>query len=108
MAAKLVSMKMSKAEAKKLMEPSLAERDRPRYPWGLTVRLDKDSLDKLGIDELPGVGDSYVLIAKVDVVSVSSNQSEGGSSKNLELQITQMCLEDEGAVDAAKTLYEEK
>lgn len=108
--AKLVSMKISAAEAKKMMEPSsLAEGDRPRYPWGLSITLDKDALDKLGIDdELPSVGESYVLIAEVDVVSVSSNQSEGGGNRSVGLQITSMCLEDADTdtSKAASTLYE--
>lgn len=105
--AKLVSMKISKAEAKAMMEPSsLAEGDRPRYPWGLSITLDKDALAKLDIgDDLPSVGESYVLVAKVDVVSVSSNQSEGGSNRSVGLQITEMCLEDGDAKDAAAELY---
>lgn len=109
MATKLVSMKISAAEAKKMTEPSSLVEDRPRYPWGLQVNLDKDSLEKLGIgDELPGVGEKYLLVAMVDVTSVSSNQSEGGSNRSVGLQITSMCLEDTDAdtSKAASTLYE--
>lgn len=110
MASKLVSMKISKAEAKAMMEPSsLAEGDRPRYPWGLSITLDKDALEKLGIaDDLPGVGEKYLLIAEVDVVSVSSNESEGGSNRSVGLQITSMCLEDADSDTSktASTLYE--
>jgi len=108
MAAKLVSMKMSAKEQKAQAEPGLAAKeDRPRYPWGLTVRLDTEALKKLGIDELPAPGEKYLLIAKVDVVSVSSNASEGGSNKNMELQITDLCLEDADTnkKDAATELY---
>lgn len=108
MATKLVSMKLSSKEAKQQMEPSLAAKDRPRYPWGLSVSLDTDSLKKLGIEELPAVGESYLLVANVDVSSVSSNASEGGSQKSLSLQITEMCLEDaDEKTDTAKMLYKE-
>lgn len=111
MASKLVSMKFTKAEAKKMTEPSsLAEGDRPRYPWGLSVNLDKDSLEKLEIDDLPKVGESYLLVAMVDVVGVSSNESEGGSNKSVSLQITDMCLEDpdsKASKGAASALYKE-
>lgn len=95
MAAKLVSMKLDKAEQKKMMEPSLAEGDRPLYPWGLGLNLDDDALNKLGIDKLPDVGESYMLVAMVDVTSVNSNESEGGKSRGVGLQITEMCLEGE-------------
>lgn len=95
MAAKLVSMKLDKAEQKKMMEPSLAEGDRPLYPWGLSISLDSDALDKLGLAQLPDVGESYMLVAMVDVTNVSSNESEGGKSRSVGLQITDLCLEDE-------------
>lgn len=109
--AKLVSMKMSAAEQKKNMEPAIAEKDRPRYPWGLTLNLETEALKKLGIGkELPAIGESYLLIAKVDVISAASNESEGGSRRSLGLQITEMCFEDPDTNkdSAASTLYEPK
>src|SRR6185369_6092978 len=100
MAGKLVSMKISAAEQKKMMEPTSMVEDRARYPYGLQLNLDTAALEKLGIaDDLPEVGESYVLVAKVDVT--------GGSSQSLSLQITEMCLEDGDATDAAKALYSE-
>jgi len=107
--AKMVSMKITAAEQKKRSEPTSMVEDRPRYPWGLQLNLDTDALEKLGIgEELPAVGESYVLIAKVDVTSVSSNKSEGGSNQSVGLQITSMCLEDgDGDTSAAAAaLYE--
>lgn len=95
MAAKLVSMKLDAKEQKKLMSPSLAEGDRPLYPWGLSISLDSDTLDKLGIKTLPEVGDSYMLVAMVDVTSTSSNESEGGKNRSVGLQLTDLCLESE-------------
>lgn len=95
MPAKLVSMKLDKAAQKKMMEPSLAEGDRPLYPWGLSINLDTDALAKLGIADLPEVGESYMLVAMVDVTNVSSNESEGGKNRSVGLQITDCCLEGE-------------
>lgn len=104
---KLVSMKLSKTEAKAMTEPSMSEKDRPRYPWGLTLTLDTDSLDKLGIDDLPEVGESYMLVAKCDVTSCSSNMSEGGSSRSISLQLTDLALADgDDTKGKAGTLYD--
>lgn len=105
MSADLKSMKITKSQQEKAMKPSLIEF--PQYPYGLTVRLDNDSLKKLGITDLPEVGEKMTLIAKVEVSSASQHAVKGGDdSKSVELQITDMCLEDEAEPkDASKELY---
>jgi len=104
--ADLKSMKITKSQQEKATKPSMMEY--PQYPYGLSIRLDNDSLKKLGIKELPEVGEKMTVIAKVEVTSASQNKSTGGDSKNVELQITDMCLEDEGdAKEASKELYGE-
>lgn len=111
MATKLVSTKMSAKEQKAQYEPGLAmDKDAPRYPYGLSLSLDKAMLKKLGIDELPAPGEHYQLVATVDVTNVSSNAGEGGSNKSMTLQITAMCLEDadDNKTDAATELYGKK
>ena len=108
---KLTSMKLSETELKKRSEPMASpEIDTPVYPWGLQVRLDEQSLDKLGLDTLPKVDSERLLIAKVRVVSVSSNEHSGDKGKHkhksVELQICEMALEDVPAdKDAAGELY---
>jgi hypothetical protein len=108
MAAKLVSMKMTAKEQKAQYEPGLAmKEDAPRYPYGLSLSLDKTALKKLGVDELPAPGESYLVVAKVEVTNVSSNAGAHGDNKSMTLQITEMCLEDSSdKKDAAKTLYD--
>lgn len=109
MGATLHSMKITAAERKKRQEPSMGPgEDAPAYPYGLTVRLDNEALEKLGIgDDLPESEAKMVLIAKVEVISASSvDRAGGGKTRGLELQITDMCLEDGNAKDAAKTLYD--
>jgi hypothetical protein len=109
---KLKSMKLDKkAREETQPSPSLLA-DQPIYPYGLQVRLDEDALAKLGLDELPKVDAVMMLIARVTVTSVSSNEHSepGGKGKhkhrNVELQITDLCLEDEAEKkDAADTLY---
>lgn len=96
MAEKLVNMKIDpKAREERYAESALA--DRPVYPWGLSLNLDEEVLEKLGLEELPTVGKPLKLIALVDVTSVSSNESKGGESRSVGLQITDLCLEKPGA-----------
>lgn len=102
MPTKLVSMKIQKADrdAKTDTVPSLAT-DGPAYPWGLSLTLDNDALDKLDLDEDDfKVGATMMLVAKVEVTAISSNETRGSDpNKSVGLQITDLCLED----DAAKT-----
>jgi hypothetical protein len=89
----MISMKLTPAEAKSetmLGDPD--DSDLPEYPYGLTVCLDKDSLDKLGITDLPPVGTRMQLTALVEVCSVSQYQNQSGTDSNLSLQITDMEL----------------
>lgn len=93
MADQLVSMKKSKAEVKKDSKPMAM--DNEQYPWGLQINLDSDDLKKLGIDKLPGVGDSMSFDIKCKVRSVSASEYEGSDkNQNVSMQITDMCVED--------------
>ncbi len=87
----LVSMKRTKSEKKDNDEGgvSITEND---YPYGLSVSLEKESLDKLGITTLPEIGDTFTLTAKVKVTSISESASEDGDTKSASLQITDMKL----------------
>lgn len=100
-------MKMTKAELQETSSPAKMADDAPLYPYGLSIRLDNDSLDKLGMTTMPEVGKSIMLTARVDVVSVSEHDSKSGNTRNLELQITDLALgtaKDLGD-DAADKLY---
>ena len=110
MGPKLVNMKLSKAEADaKMGGPSTLATDEPLYPWGLYLNLDNGTLDKLSLDFADlKVGASMTLIAKVEVTSISSNESQGqDANQSAGLQITDLCLEDGAgkATAAAATLY---
>lgn len=105
--AKLVSMKISKAEREaRYAEPSVAA-DAPQYPWGMSINLDSDACKKLGldVDELKP-GQKLGLVATVEVTSLSVNKSQGGGdNQNVSLQITECCIETGDAADAAEALY---
>lgn len=84
----LVSMKMSAEESK---EYGALEYEAPQYPYGLSIDLDDDALEKLGITALPKVGAEMMVTAKCVVKSVSSNQMQGGDAESrVCLQITDM------------------
>lgn len=88
----LVSMKQSKKE-KKASEPCCGTSSSEDYPYGLRLDLNDETLEKLGIDDLPAVGDDLDLDAEVQVRSVSENQYEGEDRRrSVTLQITKMKL----------------
>lgn len=96
MATKLVSMKIDRKAQTEAKAALMDAPDPPAYPYGLEVRLDDDSLEKLGVDaDDYSAGDELMIIAKVKVSSVSSRDNIiGGATQNMELQITELCLED--------------
>lgn len=105
----LKSMKITASERSKSSE--VAEKyEPPAYPYGLQLSLDQDILEKLGVDKLPKVGTTLLLIAKVDVSSVSEHENAGDKKarRSLALQITDACLEANTAdgKKAAAALYE--
>jgi hypothetical protein len=95
------------AREKKYAEPSVVGGDRPLYPWGLTVTLDREALEALGlVDNLPKVGSTMKLEARVDVVSVSENESTDGKNCSVSLQITELGLAPVKDDDAGDRLYD--
>jgi hypothetical protein len=105
MPTKLVSMKLSKRDAEQGGALTSPEGDRPAYPYGLSVRLDTESLKKLGIDASDyAAGDTVLLVAECEVTETGSRESLiGGESQNIELQITDLCLEDPPAKKSGKS-----
>ena len=90
---KLVDMKIDKAarEAKYAKAETVAM-DAPSYPWGLSINLDEESIEKLGMEELPTV-DTYVMVtARCCVSSVSSNETANGKDRRVSLQIEKMAV----------------
>ncbi len=89
----LVSMKKSKAE-KKASTPMVEQSSGEDYPYGLSISLDADTIKKLGLGDSLKVGDVVELRAKAKVRSMSQSSSEGRESRDLSLQITDLCVED--------------
>jgi hypothetical protein len=89
----MISMKLDKQAAQNYTTPPLAA-DAPAYPYGLTICLSSESLEKLGLDKsLPTVGARMALVAIVEVTSVRSEKTQGGEARaHADLQITEMEL----------------
>lgn len=103
----MVEMKMTKEDAKKRYgEPSMIG-DAPEYPYGLRIDLDDSSMEKLGIDKLPEVGSTMMIMARVEVCCASESKSYSGeTNRNVALQITEMQIgADSDKSDKAKELY---
>jgi len=102
----LINMQQSAEEAKEYTEPSVA--DAPKYPWGLCITLNDDSLEKLNVTTLPAVETVVTIVAKATVSRISEDQTQGGETRrSMDLQITDMQLG--GVADlagrAADSLY---
>lgn len=90
----LVNMKLPAEKASGAEAPCAPDAgEGPRYPWGLSLSLDNDSLEKLGIDALPDVDDEMLVMARVKVTRVSAvDTADGGKQRDVALQITDMQL----------------
>ena len=68
--------------------PTLDGGDKPHYPYGLRLHLEKEELEKLG-DSVADLsqGDRVSLRCVAEVVSISVNEDEHGSSAHMGLQI---------------------
>lgn len=77
------------------------------YPYGLQVNLEEMSIKKLGMEELPEVGKEMILVAKVDVTSVSNRKDNFRQNRNVSLQITDMELKEQvkNRKSSAENLY---
>lgn len=85
----MVNMKMSKEEAKE--QTLLDEPKQEEYPFGLCISLDDESLQKLGIKEIPKVGAEYTFEAKAVVTRTSSSSdTQGEDESTISLQITDL------------------
>ncbi len=88
----LASMELTAKEAKEESGLSTASEDLPKYPYGLCIDLCDEALQKLGITEMPPVGSTMQLLAKVEVTRVSAYENQDGKEASLGLQITDLAL----------------
>ena len=105
----MTDMSVSTEEKKEMAEHSVV-RDVEKYPYGLRLHLDSNSYKKLGISEVPTVGDKVAILAYAEVCDVHQNKYEGDEKQvSIGLQITDMEIKekenDEDKRSTADKLY---
>lgn len=105
---KLSDMKVTKKERKDKAETCSPCMDEQTYPYGLTIRLDNASLEKLGMDSLPKVGAKMKVMAMGVITSVSSHESKNRDDRNVEIQIQQLGVENEDESDELDSIVKRK
>lgn len=93
---KLVDMAMT-PKKRESNAPSVlpAESSQPIYPWGLSISLQDEQLEKLDLEADCEVGDLIDLRARARVTSVSQNETTNGKCCRVELQIIMLGVENE-------------
>jgi hypothetical protein len=108
----MIDMKVdSKKQSTMLGQCEPCSDDAPRYPYGLELHLNDDSLEKLGVssENMPAIGSSIQMMAMVKVTSVRmTERTENGEDKksmSVDLQITAMEFATEKTKSPAQVLY---
>lgn len=100
----LIDMKMSKKDAKR--ESSVEADDGPRFPHGLTIHLDDDSMKKLGFDSLPDVGEQFIVAGVGPVQNANESKRQKGVDRSMSIQLQKIEIgpvdgDDEDSLSAA-------
>lgn len=83
----------------------------PVYPYGLSICLTQEEIDKLDLEEDVGVGDYLHIHALAKVTSVSNREmSDGKTDRRVEMTLTHIAAEseddeNEGAEEEMKPDY---
>lgn len=76
----------------------IAMSKKPDFPFGLRICLTEAEFEKLGLDPSEAeVGGICHLHGLARITSVSTNESDGGQSCRVEMQIENLAIEDEDA-----------
>lgn len=100
----LTNMKLSKKEAKQ--EFSVGEDKGPRFPHGLSISLDSESLKKLGFDSTPDVGEEFIVVGIGPVTHASEHKRQNGTDRDVTIQLQKIEVgpvdgDDEESLEAA-------
>lgn len=98
----MTSLARSKAEMEARQGSNeIAVSSTDKYPYGVSLNLSNDELEKLGITELPELGDEYAVVGIAKVTRASQSASTSGQDTSLELQLTHLKLTHENDTEEA-------
>jgi hypothetical protein len=90
-----VSMKLEEPVESTVAEP-IEKVSRPKFPYGLRLRFEKEQLEQYPALKLLDVGDKVLIDADASVVGKSvSEDSDGGGYCSIEIQIEKISVEKE-------------
>lgn len=107
---KMVDLELDNKESEKETVEA-QELEKPKYPWGTSMCLEQDVIEKLGFKDLPEVGEEFIITAKVHVTGVGKRETKDEEYKNINLQMTEMSLEpfkEDGYAKLGKKIYSKK
>lgn len=87
----LVDMRRTPAEKEEVKESYAFPANIPDYPYGLSISLTEEELDKLNVDFSDwSVGDQFNLFALAKITSISQNSNEDRECCRVEMQIMEL------------------
>lgn len=90
---KMINMERSPAEVNEASSPIYSG---SKYPYGLSICFDQETLDKLDLDTSDvAVGDMLHMQCFAEVTSVSKSDTGDGEKCRIELTLTRIGLENE-------------
>jgi hypothetical protein len=105
---KLVDVKRTKADKKEEQESYEVADSSEDYPWGLSIRLDNSTIQKLGLGDLDA-DETVRVYAEAFVSEDSANKKNGKTVRSMTLQITRLAVaQSEKDEDKADALYGSK
>lgn len=104
----MVDMIMSPEEQKSsgyAMPAIAAEPAKPQYPYCLQISFDEEIMEKLGIDEMPTVGDMLKFSAESIVTGTNTSATGDEESRRINIQITHIDIGGEAKPKTSERLY---
>lgn len=87
----LTNLRLPKSKPSQSEQPVAApEFDRPKYPYGTTISLDEETLDKFNDLMNSKAGDAVLIVAVGKIKEVRSVDTESGVDARVEIQLTEM------------------
>lgn len=100
----MVSLKRTAADVKE-EKAELSSPEPQEYPYGVSIDINEEVMEKLGMTEIPKVGAKITITAKAEVTSARQVEGKEYSDSGFCLQITDLELGSGLKKSAAQSLY---